>query len=513
MKNRITWIIPMAAVFFLLISPVWAGPRRDTKKNLELVLLHTNDRRSSVLPDAEAKGLAERATFIKSVRETSRNVLLVDAGTVYPDRSVPGADITAYNMMGYDAAIFDYHGSAALPPAAVQSPAANFPFLCANIKTMDGSFLGNSPYIIKQFGGIKVGLFGIIAPVSYDTDNYIFIDEIDASLEMVEILASRVDIIIAITNTGNIPTGNRGITSRDLAEAVRGIDIIIDGSFQPFPSASQKAGNTFIVSADEWGRYAGQGTLIIAEGKLAGFDWQPVRIDGYPPDAQVMRELMKPYITMAEANFRESIGETEAAEDPFAEIGIYGLFDLGFGIGGAEISSHKLSAGGGGALFAAFRITNRIRIQADAALAYTGFRFGTSGNGLYSNGDAELVFTQMRLSALVKYRFYPGKGVLSAGGGIEWLLIPSGQNYTDDILDSKDHFLKPPMNLGAVILAEYGYPLGPGQITGGLRVSAELLENSYTFNGQTVHIGRRIRISPSIGYSFFLTKEKNRGTI
>jgi len=100
------------------------------------------------------------------------------------------------------------------------------------------------------------------------------------------------------------------ITSPELAAAVSGIDIIVDGHSHTFMEAPLKAGNTWIVSANEWGKYLGQGRLVIRNGKVDNFAWKPIPI---APDAEVAA-MLKPYNEKAQASLKEVVGE---AQDTF----------------------------------------------------------------------------------------------------------------------------------------------------------------------------------------------------
>ena len=82
--------LPLALITMLFTLTLLAGcasiaspVKRDSNKIYQLVLLHTNDHHGTVLPTADGQaGLAERATFIQSVRKDNPNVLLVDAGDI-----------------------------------------------------------------------------------------------------------------------------------------------------------------------------------------------------------------------------------------------------------------------------------------------------------------------------------------------------------------------------------------------------------------------------------------------
>ncbi|MDR1443788.1 MAG: 5'-nucleotidase C-terminal domain-containing protein [Treponema sp.] len=329
--KRLFRILPLAALISLLVSPLSARPVQEADsagKNYELVLLHTNDHHGAVLPINGQGGLAEVASFVKQVRAENPYVLLVDAGDINTGPALSNMfsaepDFLAYDMMGYDAATmgnheFDKDHSQLLH----QIDLANFPFFSSNIKTADGQFLGGRQYLIKNYGGLRVGLFGITTlrsrVIASPDRSLAWLNEIDAARAAVEALKKEgADLIIGLTHIGDVKEGPDHIISPELAAAVPGIDIIVDGHSHSYFEAPKKVGNTYIVTANEWGKYVGYGKITVKNGTLAGFDWRPEQINTaetqtYAPNAAVSA-LLAPYIEKANASLKEVVGE--AAED------------------------------------------------------------------------------------------------------------------------------------------------------------------------------------------------------
>ena len=135
-------------------------------KTYELVLLHTNDHHGAIVPNNGRGGLAWRSAYIKAVKAFNPQVLLIDAGDINTGTALSnmfGAepDILAYNLMGYDAAILGNHEfDKDMEQLQRQGELVAFPVITSNIKTADGAYLG-VPYVVKQYDGFTVGLFGI----------------------------------------------------------------------------------------------------------------------------------------------------------------------------------------------------------------------------------------------------------------------------------------------------------------------------------------------------------------
>ena len=310
---------------FLLVSAVYASPVREAavqEKGTELILLHTNDFHGATLSNGSRGGLAEIASYVKAVKAVNPNVLLLDAGDINTGSALSNMfnaepDILAYNIMGYDAAAFGNHEfDGNQEKLDRQISLAEFPFISSNIMTQDGAYLGGNQYIIKKYGDITVGIFGITTlrtQVTASPDkSLVFINEITAARDAVNVLRNveKADIVIGLTHIGNVKEMPDHITSVELAAVVPGIDIIIDGHSHTYMEEPIVEGKTWIVSANEWGKYVGHGKLTIRNGQLADFAWTPVPIGPDP----VVTAMLAPYIEKAGATLKEVIGE---AEDTF----------------------------------------------------------------------------------------------------------------------------------------------------------------------------------------------------
>ena len=265
----------LAAVMILAITGIgFALPRYEDGKTYELTVLHTNDHHGTILPNDGQGGLAERATFIKSVRAKGGNLLVLDAGDINTGTALANmfkaeVDINAYNMIGYDAvALGNHEFDTDLPTLERQIVQAKFPWLSANIKRPNGEYLDKA-YIIKDFEGFRVGIFGLTTlrtlKIASPDKSLVFEDEIVAARRMVDILRNRErsDLVILVGHLGLVEEETGQITSVKLAQAVKGIDLIIDGHSHTFLDKPQYAGTTPIVSANEWGKYVGWKVQIV----------------------------------------------------------------------------------------------------------------------------------------------------------------------------------------------------------------------------------------------------------
>jgi 2',3'-cyclic-nucleotide 2'-phosphodiesterase (5'-nucleotidase family) len=214
-------------------------------KDHDLVIFHTNDVHGYAFAETDGKSKLSRIGYdrLKTIvdSEKSERKLLLDAGDVLHGQSfaaVPRGELISLvlSMIGYDALAvgnhdFDY-GQERLKHL-IKKYRLNF--LAANIFLSgknDELFL--PAYLVKDFGDMKVGIFGLSTPetvTSTDSRNIIglkFNDPVLSARDMVKRLKSEgVDLIVALTHMGSEAYCKP--MSQTIASEVPGIDIIIDG--------------------------------------------------------------------------------------------------------------------------------------------------------------------------------------------------------------------------------------------------------------------------------------------
>ncbi|MCM1037014.1 MAG: bifunctional metallophosphatase/5'-nucleotidase [Bacteroides sp.] len=207
-----------------------------------LVLLHTNDTHSQLLPDADGRGgIARRKVLVDSVRAAADHVMLIDAGdavqgTLFFNLYGGKVEQRAMNALGYDLRILGNHEfdngvdslAAVLAEADADFIATNYDL---SASPLDDRF---DRYAIREFDGHRIGFIGInlrpegmIAPGNYDGVEYL--DAVEAAnaaawwLRNVE----GCEAVVAVTHIGYDPEVPPG--DLDLAAKTRGIDVIIGG--------------------------------------------------------------------------------------------------------------------------------------------------------------------------------------------------------------------------------------------------------------------------------------------
>ena len=314
-----------------------------------LVILHTNDTHGHPVkffkaPTPDVGGLAARATIVQRMREQSKNVLVLDAGDINTGRPESNLfkarpDIEGFNYIGYDAmAIGNHEFDNAVDVLKEQMKLADFPFLSANVRTKQGELL-TLPYIIKEFEGFKVAIFGVTTKETEflahpeNTRGLVFQDEVEVAKQLVPELRKQADAVIALAHLGIYNSPKLG--SKRLASEVSGIDLIVDGHSHtkldaPVVITHPESGHkTLIVQAWKWGLVLGRVDLFIQKKKVIDYTFEAIPVnlkevekkpDGamvyhvigedIPEDPELVR-LMEPYVAGANSVLSKVVGQAE----------------------------------------------------------------------------------------------------------------------------------------------------------------------------------------------------------
>lgn len=305
------------------------------------VLLHTNDSHGSILPVGGIGGMAERATVIDSLRKLyADRILLLDAGDFNTGQAVSNMfsarpDILAYNYMKYDAVTLGNHEfDKPVDSLLQQMYLADFPFVISNV-FYKGKPLGVET-LVKEVNGVRIGLFGILtattAQISVNVQNVDFTDEVETARKVVnELQRQNVDLIIGMVHLGFTESDPDYITSQKLAAEVEGIDILVDGHSHSYIEKPLRINDTWIVTANQSGRFVGEGKVKVRDGDIVSFDWKPLPVNNVSPH-EGLKMMLQPYVEAANRDLQTVIGE---AADSFVlfqnkeNLGRYGEVALG----------------------------------------------------------------------------------------------------------------------------------------------------------------------------------------
>lgn len=252
----------------------------ETTEETVIYILHTNDMHGRIESGSyDGMGFDRIATLINNFKADNEHVIVLDAGDAVHGMPAATIDegetvIKAMNAMGYQAMApgnhdFNYGQDRLLE----LSEMADFPILAANVKVKETGEDFLKPYEIWEVAGLKIGVFGLATPETLfkssptNTVGLEFINPVEAAQEMVTLLEPQTDMIIALTHLGLDESSKVNETSKGVAEAVEGIDLIVDGHSHSTLEKGKDVNGTLIVMAHEYNKYLGSVKITIdAEG-------------------------------------------------------------------------------------------------------------------------------------------------------------------------------------------------------------------------------------------------------
>ena len=251
MKKR--YIAAALAGFLGLGQPVAAAGKYTL-----ITLLHTNDLHADV-----PEGLCRLASLVKSIRKDMPNVILLDAGDIFHGSAVEyhtggGGAAAVMTVMGYDGAAVGNHeldfGKDTFARFTERVP---FPFICANLKSRDGS-VKLIPYIITEADDVKIAVLGLTTEETMELqwrttrEDFIFEDPIETAKKYLPELREKADAVVVLSHMGRDK-------DKELAKTLTGIDIIIGGHNHEHTARNRYyVGDTLIAQASSHGKSLGR---------------------------------------------------------------------------------------------------------------------------------------------------------------------------------------------------------------------------------------------------------------
>lgn len=218
-------------------------------KGRQLLILHTNDTHSCVLPLnpnladtmlAGRGGFLRRAAMIDQMRKEDKDLLLLDSGdfsqgSPYYTMFKGDVETELMNIMGYDAATIGNHEfDFGLENMARIFRKAKFPIVCANYDFTGTVVEGLvKPYVIIKRKGVKIGIFGL----SPKLDGLVmastcagvrYSDPIKTANAVADKLKNeeKCDVVICLSHLG---WDEAGLNDMEMMAKTRNIDLVLGG--------------------------------------------------------------------------------------------------------------------------------------------------------------------------------------------------------------------------------------------------------------------------------------------
>ncbi len=174
----------------------------------------------------------------------------------------------AYNLMGYDAFTpGEMDLSFGVGDLIKMSQQAKFPFLAANLIHAGSKQPVFKPYIIKEVGGMKIGIFGLVSSQfspegpPEEKDKFKITDPFEAAKNAVGALKRECRLIVALAHM-------EADEQKLLVEKVPGIHFVINGHLTHAQSNPVMVGHSQILIAGARGEYIGQVDLFQQKTKI-----------------------------------------------------------------------------------------------------------------------------------------------------------------------------------------------------------------------------------------------------
>ncbi|MBA3505530.1 MAG: bifunctional metallophosphatase/5'-nucleotidase [Betaproteobacteria bacterium] len=335
--TRAAWLFVFAASIFITAATSARG--NDSARTI--VILHTNDIHGHLTPwrgwDGELAGktvggFARLGAEIKQVRSAkgAEHVLLLDAGDTLGDTLIAhetrgSAVMAAMNALRYDAMVIGNHepdfGSAALRARIGE---ARFPVLAANIENRYTGQLFARATVLREVGGVRIGILGIAYPntplttAKRNVERLRFRDAIaTARVYVPRLRAEGAQVVIALTHLG---LG----ADEELARAIPDIDVIVGGHSHNRMREALRIGRTLIVQAGAHGSDLGRLDLTVEDGRITAHQRTLIALTRDAADPEI-GELIARQIKLHAAKMNKTVGraattiaraQTLAGQDP-----------------------------------------------------------------------------------------------------------------------------------------------------------------------------------------------------
>ena len=280
---------------------------------IQLTILHINDLHGRV------EQLSRIASLVRGIRSEAQaaggHCLFLDAGDV-EDTTLLESSLTKGSAMqailrgaGCDWATLGNSIPMRYGPQAVADLGKYFerPLLCANMLDQYGQLLaGLQPYALETIAGLKIGLIGLTAPhESYQTFFQMDVpgplDVLPGLIERVRLEGAKTVILLSHLNS---------LVDQELAEKVRGIDVIVGGHDHVKINPPMVVNGTIIVQAGDYGQFLGRLDLGIdpETGKVAQHRGELITVGEEIPDDPGAQAAMEAQRARVEQMMLHEIG-------------------------------------------------------------------------------------------------------------------------------------------------------------------------------------------------------------
>ena len=317
---RRTTPLALVLVISILCGVVTGSAQQATECTTRITLLQVNDVYQFAPVDRGTRGgLGRVMTLKKQIQKESPHTLFLFAGdTISPSVesiTYKGAQmIESWNTAGLDYATFGNHefdfGPEVLRERMKES---RFSWIAANvIDTKTGKpFGGAEPFVIREFDGVKIGIFGLVLPETKTTSrpgpDVDFLNPCETAKKVVSDIHGRgAKVVVALTH----------LSMREDKEVARcsDVDVIIGGHEHTLLESAAGGAPIFKMTADA--RELGRIDLNISKtsGELESIDWKVIPVTGETKEDQEFAAIYRKYESLLK-ELSQIVGRSSVALD------------------------------------------------------------------------------------------------------------------------------------------------------------------------------------------------------
>lgn len=326
LSSRLSLRRVMQTLALVLVLSISTFAQTASDCTVRVTLLQVNDVYQFAPVDRGTRGgLARVMTLRKRIMQESPNTLLLLAGdTISPSVesiTYKGQQmIDSWNTIGLNLATFGNHEFDFGPEELVKRiKESKFQWINANVidKKTGKPFGDTPPFVIREFAGVKVGLFGIVLPETKNTSrpgpNVEFQDPCTAAQRVVpQMRAAGAQAIVALTH----------LSMREDKQLARcaDVDVIIGGHEHTLLESLAGHAPIFKMTADA--RELGRIDLNInkTSGKLESIDWKVIPVTSEVNDDPQFAAVYNKYGKLLE-ELSERVGHTDVELNAKSEDG------------------------------------------------------------------------------------------------------------------------------------------------------------------------------------------------
>ncbi len=245
-NNKVlTLLTLMLSLCLLFAVPV----DTSAKKPKRLVILHTNDSHSTIMPvsallpdtmKAGRGGFLRRIAMLQEERKENPDLLYFDSGdfsqgSAYYTLFKGDVEVGLMNLMGLDAATIGNHEfDFGLENMARLFRMANFPIVCANYDFTGTPCEGLvKPYVILHRNGLRIGVFGLSPKMEglvaeKNCKGVAYLDPVETAQQTAALLKEqkKCDVVICLSHMG---WGKGREYDTGVIQGSRYIDLVLGG--------------------------------------------------------------------------------------------------------------------------------------------------------------------------------------------------------------------------------------------------------------------------------------------